>query len=432
MASEATQEQNERPGDVPGLLEAESDAADSDSTLESGDGSSSYLTSLKSSIFSYRYENGRRYHAFHEGTYLVPNDDEEQNRMDLVHHIYSLVMQGKLHTAPINENPQRVLDLGTGTGIWAIDFADEYPSSEVIGTDLSPIQPDWTPTNCVFEVDDFEDPWVYKRPFDYIHARELEGCIANEDQFFGHAFQNLSSGGYLEMQGQRAYFMSDDESIKNAVNAEVWAVALRESSIKFGKPIDCVTGWKDKMIKAGFVDVHQEIRKIPIGGWPKDPVLKEVGKCQVIQSCAAIDSYTPMLLGKFLGWGQDEVQVLMAKAKKELRDPAIHIYLPVYFIWDCGDWISKTQNKRKRAKHAEVVQTSQNTKLVADSVHNGGDDDESDTDNMNIPEDSLMPEYGDGINVLRSFTPTENETDSGHSLVNHIHVPEHGQPIPLD
>lgn len=34
-----------------------------------------------------------------------------------------------------------MLDLGTGTGIWAIDFADEYPSANVIGTDLSPIQP---------------------------------------------------------------------------------------------------------------------------------------------------------------------------------------------------------------------------------------------------------------------------------------------------
>jgi methylase of polypeptide subunit release factors len=35
-----------------------------------------------------------------------------------------------------------VLDFATGTGMWAIDFADKYPAASVIGTDLSPIQPD--------------------------------------------------------------------------------------------------------------------------------------------------------------------------------------------------------------------------------------------------------------------------------------------------
>ncbi|EKJ77974.1 hypothetical protein FPSE_01900 [Fusarium pseudograminearum CS3096] len=111
--------------------------------------------------------------------------------------------------------------------------------------------------------------------------------------------------------------------------------------------------------------------------------------------------------------------------------------MPTRLTTDCRlalDWISKTQNERKHAKHAEVVQTSLNTKLVADLVHNGEDDDDSyddsDTNNMNIPEDSLMPEYGDGINALRSFTPTKPETDSCRSLVNHIQVPEHQQPIP--
>lgn len=44
--------------------------------------------------------------------------------MDLVHHIYSLMLDGKLHLAPIDKNSQRILDLGTGTGIWAIDFAE--------------------------------------------------------------------------------------------------------------------------------------------------------------------------------------------------------------------------------------------------------------------------------------------------------------------
>jgi tRNA1(Val) A37 N6-methylase TrmN6 len=62
-----------------------------------------------------------------------------------MHHIFGMMLNGELLLAPI-ENPHRVLDLGTGTGIWAIDFADKYPSAEVIGCDLSPIQPSWVPS----------------------------------------------------------------------------------------------------------------------------------------------------------------------------------------------------------------------------------------------------------------------------------------------
>lgn len=39
--------------------------------------------------------------------------------MDLAHHIYLLTMEGKLHLAPLG-NPHNVLDVGTGTGIWAM------------------------------------------------------------------------------------------------------------------------------------------------------------------------------------------------------------------------------------------------------------------------------------------------------------------------
>lgn len=53
-----------------------------------------------------------------------PNDEEEQDRMDLVHHLYCLTLKGNLHRAPIPRDTQRVLDLGTGTGIWAVDFAE--------------------------------------------------------------------------------------------------------------------------------------------------------------------------------------------------------------------------------------------------------------------------------------------------------------------
>lgn len=84
---------------------------------------------------AYVYENGRRYHAFREGKYMFPNDEREQDRMDLQHHVFRLILSGRLHRAPLSPDTRRVLDIGTGTGIWAIDFADEYPDAEVIGDD---------------------------------------------------------------------------------------------------------------------------------------------------------------------------------------------------------------------------------------------------------------------------------------------------------
>jgi ubiquinone/menaquinone biosynthesis C-methylase UbiE len=81
-------------------------------------------------------------------SYLVPSsidldtDDaqDELDRMDFEHHIFKLLLDGRLHLNPL-EHPQRILDLGTGTGIWAIEMADQYPSASIIGTDLSPVQP---------------------------------------------------------------------------------------------------------------------------------------------------------------------------------------------------------------------------------------------------------------------------------------------------
>ena len=47
--------------------------------------------------------------------------------MDIFHHLFLLASAQKLHQAPIMEKHDgstRILDLGTGTGIWAIDVAE--------------------------------------------------------------------------------------------------------------------------------------------------------------------------------------------------------------------------------------------------------------------------------------------------------------------
>jgi hypothetical protein len=49
--------------------------------------------------------------------------------LDLQHHLFTLTFNGKLHIAPLEEikgGIHNVLDIGTGTGIWAIDFGIEF------------------------------------------------------------------------------------------------------------------------------------------------------------------------------------------------------------------------------------------------------------------------------------------------------------------
>jgi trans-aconitate methyltransferase len=122
---------------------------------------------------------------------MFPNDEEENDRLDLYHHIETLSLSGELHLAPIGNEPQRILDLGTGTGIWAIDMGDKYPTAEILGNDISPIQPTLTPPNVKFEVDDIEQEWVYGQPFDFIHARYLACAIKDWPRLLSQAFKSV-------------------------------------------------------------------------------------------------------------------------------------------------------------------------------------------------------------------------------------------------
>jgi SAM-dependent methyltransferase len=237
---------------------------DTDSTLGS-ETSSLRSTSLTSSIYNYIYENGRRYHAYREGRYILPNDEAEQERLDFHHHLFRLIIGGKLFQAPIDSKPQRVLDFATGTGIWAIDFADEFPSALVIGTDLSPIQPNVVPPNCVFYVDDVESEWTFRQDeaFDFIHGRAIGGSIANFEMLYRQIYDNLNPGGWVEIQEYESSFYSDDDpSLSKSPNCKKWSGLCNDASEKTGRAFAIAHEQKQKLIDAGFEDVHDNIYKV--------------------------------------------------------------------------------------------------------------------------------------------------------------------------
>lgn len=88
----------------------------------------SETASLTSSIMAGRFENGRRYHAYQDGLYMFPDDEQEQDRLDIKYASLQLVLSDTVTFAPL-EDPQQILDVGTGTGIWAIDAGEKFPGA---------------------------------------------------------------------------------------------------------------------------------------------------------------------------------------------------------------------------------------------------------------------------------------------------------------
>ncbi|RPA93777.1 S-adenosyl-L-methionine-dependent methyltransferase [Choiromyces venosus 120613-1] len=293
----------------------------------------SETTSLNSSILDYQYENGLRYHRYRQGSYLMPNDETEQDRLDMMHHIYLLMLEGQLHVVPLDDNPQRILDIGTGTGIWAIDIANQYPSAEVIGTDLSPIQPQWVPPNCRFEVDDAESPWTFeKNSFDFIHSRHLSGALESWPKYISQVYATLKPGGWVQFSEYAAEVTSDDDSYPKECAIRTFLRLLNSAANKTGRVMNVAHTIKGITEKAGFTKVSQKILKLPWAPWPSDPKMKELGKFALLNCETSFEAFGLALLTRVIGMSVDEALKLCQDGRKELRNKRIHIYNFHYII----------------------------------------------------------------------------------------------------
>lgn len=316
---------------VGNVIEAEEHAEDTDSAY--GDELSSYTNSLTSSALNYKWEHGRRYHGFREGTYNFPNDEREQDRYDIMHAVLVTAMGDKHFLAPLSPNTSRILDIGTGTGIWAIEVGDMFPSAEVIGNDFSPIQPQWVPPNVIFEVDDVESEWEYSRPFSFIHSRYMAGSIADWPRLMHQCYKHLEPGGWVEFQDFDLRNYSQDDSIPPGNKLLELYNNIIEACEKIGRtgcPGPNFEAWVEE---AGFVNVHHETFKLPVGPWPKDERLKRVGAFNLVQLREGLEAFSLALFTKALGWSVEDVQVFLTEVRRDILKKSVHMMHEFHVVY---------------------------------------------------------------------------------------------------
>ncbi|KAH8895763.1 S-adenosyl-L-methionine-dependent methyltransferase [Thozetella sp. PMI_491] len=263
-------------------------------------------TSLASSVLKYRVENGRTYHAYKEGSYILPNDAMENDRLDLQHACCLLTLDNKLYICPAGQDRpiKRVLDAGCGTGIWTLDFADEHPDAEVIGIDLSPIQPGFVPPNVAFYVDDLEADWAYNKPFDFIYMRMLSASIKDWQRLWKQAYDNLEPGGYLELLDPVYPMCSDDGTLLKDSAVYRWSDLLNQAATKLGSSLDSALSYKQQLTDAGFQNVTETVYK-----WPM------------------FSSFT-----RALEWAPQQLEEFLVEVRKDLKNKNIHAYWKIVVV----------------------------------------------------------------------------------------------------
>ncbi|KAG4256681.1 hypothetical protein FPRO03_03691 [Fusarium proliferatum] len=302
---------------------------DADSTLETDADSST--ASVSSSILHYRSIQGRTFHSDKFLTeYSFPNDEQQLESVDISHHYLTVLLDGQLYLAPIGDNVQKALDVGTGSGIWAIDFADQFPQAEVTATDLSPTQPKWVPPNVRFEIDDATETWTWKdNTFDFIHMRYLFGAIQDWTALYQQAYRVCTPGGWVESVEADIHFRSDDGTAEEQEVYKLCNKLYEEGGKAIGRTFFVHDLQPKGMEDAGFVDIKTVDYKIPIGDWPKDPRLAEVGRFVKLTLENDMEGYTLLLWNNVLQWPKDEYQVFLMQSRKALRNRKIHGYFVV-------------------------------------------------------------------------------------------------------
>ncbi|KAI4594494.1 hypothetical protein KJ359_008283 [Pestalotiopsis sp. 9143b] len=309
-------------------IEAAESNADSDefepSEWGEDGGASTASTSINSSIYMHTYENGRRYHSYKNGRYPIPNDDQEQNREDMKHVMMLEMTDGKLVYAPISDHPQKIIDIGTGTA------GDKYPSAEVLGIDLSPIQPVWIPPNVKFIIDDCEEEWLNGDNFDLVHMRFMSPVLKDVLKMCSQSFANLKPGGWIEFQELHAWPQCDDGTMLPDDAVAGFYKLVVEAFAKLGLDIHAPCKLDKPLEAAGFTNVQCVVKKIPIGTWARDRRLRLVGHYLKL----VIQDFLPALTNKpftILGLNQVEREMWRTATFKALDDMSAHRYWNFYF-----------------------------------------------------------------------------------------------------
>ncbi|KAF2758776.1 methyltransferase LaeA [Pseudovirgaria hyperparasitica] len=288
-------------------------------------------------------ENGRTYHGYRRGIYMYPCDEIEKERMDMMHQLFDTAFNQVLQSTPALKGRgqnQRILDLGCGTGIWALDIADAYPEAEVIGVDLSNIQPAQIAPNLQFRVPfDYEGAlWTLgENSFDLIHLQMACGSVSNWNELYNKIYRHLTPGsGWIEHIEMDLTPRCDDGSLPASSHIRSWYNYLVDATSRASKPIAYNQYTRQSLAAAGFIDISERVIRVPYNRWPTDPRERKIADWHTWtladETCQGLEALSMAPFTRCLNWRREEFEPFLALVRTEMKTRRIHAYNNIH-VW---------------------------------------------------------------------------------------------------
>ena len=237
---------------------------------------------------------------------------------DLQHQVWLLTLHGRLHTIPLPSNISSILDIGCGTGAWALAIAQEHPTTQITATDLTPPNITLPPNVTILKLD-AEKEWEFKQKFGFIHGRMLTSGIHCWPALLSRCWNYLEPGGWLELLDVCHPFRAEDPTADNTSSDFIrWGQVAEKCWAMNGLDYRATNKHVDRLRGLGFVDVHEEERKWPVGEWSESEHGRRIGALTLSNFSAFLAMAGVSIISQDPSIGTQEAKDLVAHAQRDL------------------------------------------------------------------------------------------------------------------